>query len=75
MDANHSFIYAMISDDFKDSQGNFLIPFIGVVNNLKGNIIKEIVNISYINYKILIKILLNYKGESPISEKNINFHK
>ena len=68
MNVNNSFIYAMISDDFKDSQGNFLMPFIGVVNNLQGNIIKEIINIYYINYKILNKILLIYKRESSINE-------
>ena len=34
MDVNHSFIYMIQSNDIKDSEGNFLLPFIGIVNNL-----------------------------------------
>ena len=41
MYVNHSFIYAIISDDIKDIEGNYLMPFIGVVNNLEGNISKR----------------------------------
>ena len=34
MHVNHSFIYMIVSDEIKDSEGNYLIPFVGVVNNL-----------------------------------------
>ena len=39
MHVNHSFIYTILSDDIKDHNGNYLIPFIGVINNLEGSII------------------------------------
>ena len=41
MYVNHSFIYAIVCDNIKDHNGNYLIPFIGVINNLEGNIIKN----------------------------------
>ena len=41
MYVNHSFIYMIVSDEIKDSEGNYLIPFIGVVNNLVGVKIEE----------------------------------
>ena len=44
MHVNSSFIYALISDEIKDFEGNYLMPFIGLVNNLKGNIIKNKIN-------------------------------
>lgn len=37
MYVNHSFIYAIVSKDIKDIEGNYLIPFIGAVNDIKGN--------------------------------------
>ena len=49
MYVNHSFIYMIVSEEIKDSEGNYLAPFIGVVNNLEG----KIYNISENNaYKI-----------------------
>ena len=45
MNVNHSFIYMIVSDEIKDSEGNFLIPFVGVVNNLAEEIIEEENNI------------------------------
>ena len=46
MHVNHSFIYAIVSDNIKDSNNNYLIPFVGVVNNLEGTFVykKEKVN-------------------------------
>ena len=41
MYVNHSFIYMIVSDEIKDSEGNYLMPFLGVVNKLEGDIIKE----------------------------------
>ena len=40
MNINHSFIYMIQSNKIKDSEGNYLMPFIGIVNNLneKGSI-------------------------------------
>ena len=68
MYVNHSFIYSIISDDIKDTKGNYLMPFIGVVNNLNGNEANESLkynNTSNNYYKIkynkifgIIKILL-----------------
>ncbi len=41
MYVNHSFIYTIISEDIKDHNGNYLMPFIGAINKLSGNIIKN----------------------------------
>ena len=41
MYVNHSFIYMIVSDEIKVSDGNYLIPFLGVVNSLEGDIIQE----------------------------------
>lgn len=41
MYVNHSFIYMIVSDEIKDSEGNYLIPFLGVVNNLEGEKIQQ----------------------------------
>ena len=38
MYVNHSFIYMIVSEEIKDSEGNYLAPFIGVVNNLEDKI-------------------------------------
>ena len=40
MNVNHSFIFMIQSNKIKDSEGNYLMPFIGIVNNLneKGSI-------------------------------------
>ena len=41
MNVNHSFIYMIVSECIKDHNGNYLMPFVGVINNLEGEIIKN----------------------------------
>jgi hypothetical protein len=36
MDVNHNFIFMVQSNQIKDSEGNYLMPFIGIVNKLEG---------------------------------------
>ena len=47
MYVNYSFIYMIISEEIKDSEGNYLAPFIGVVNNLEDKIYNISENSSY----------------------------
>ena len=35
MNVNHSFIFMIQSNKIKDSDGNYMIPFVGVINDLK----------------------------------------
>ena len=37
MDVNHNFIFMVQSNQIKDSEGNYLMPFIGIVNKLEGS--------------------------------------
>ena len=41
MNVNHSFIFLIVSDDIKDSENNYFLPFIGVINNLEGIILND----------------------------------
>ena len=41
MNVNHSFIYLIQSDKIKDSDENYLMPFVGIVNKLEEEIFDE----------------------------------
>ena len=47
MYVNYSFIYMIVSEEIKDSEGNYLAPFIGVVNNLEDKIYNISENSAY----------------------------
>ena len=73
MYVNHSFIYMIVSDEIKDSEGNYLIPFLGVVNKLDGEIIQQQSDITKKNDTDLIKET-NVPTTNPkgINNKNDN---
>ena len=41
MNVNHSFIYMIVSECIKDHNGNYLMPFVGTINKLEGENIKN----------------------------------
>ena len=61
MYVNHSFIFTIICDKIKDSQGNYLIPFIGVVNNLEGNMLNKNKKNNFNNNNKNIRLNLNFE--------------
>ena len=71
MYVNHSFIYAIISDEIKDSQSNYFITFIGAVNNLEDNIINKDDNIKN-NLDRDYKMFINNKYNNYV-KKNFTF--
>ena len=59
MNVNHSFIYMIQSDQIKDLEGNYLMPFIGIINKLD--------NYKDKNYQLLTKWNLNlYNEDKPV---------
>ena len=59
MYVNHSFIYMIQSDQIKDLEGNYLMPFIGIINKLD--------NYKDKNYQLLTKWNLNlYNEDKPV---------